>query len=403
MKNGLNVFLVVTLLAITTPLVATAGGNIRPGGSLSPKALGLAGAHNAISGDGAAFYHNIANISQVPDFLELNLDLIVAQAHFREHGNDRDENSELELFPMPMLALSHRLNDRLTLGFAVYPNDGIGVEYRDQKYQKSFMASINATSAIAWQATDKLTIGIGIDVVYGKVTENAIFDQFGFPVKEIFLKNRADGWGLGYRLGLRFEPFDWLTFGISYASRRKVEMDCQSDISILDLSLGQIRGQTSIVFPGRLGFGVAVRPTENWMLACDFNWYDYSKLDEIKFDFDWFSITQNMGWKNNTSLHLGAEKTINDRWKLRFGLACLWPAIPEEKTVSILPDGMGYCGSVGLGWKNRQGNLALDMAIFYGHISRKTSPGPEILSPGRNEIDVGIMSAGITYYFGKKK
>ena len=393
---------VIALLVVAIMPPALAGGNIRPGGSLSPRALGMGGAHNAVSGDGAAFYHNVANISQEPDFLEFDLDTIVTRAYFREFGSSKDNESEIGLFPMPIFALVHRLNSKLTLGLAVYPNDGLGVEYQDLEYQKSLLASINFTPAIAWQINEKLAIGVGLDVVYGQLTENAIFDQLGVPIDEVFLKSKASGWGVGYRLGLRWNPCDWLAFGASYASKRKVEMDCRSDISVLGLDLGRLQGQTSIDFPGRLGLGVAIKPTNKWLVACDFDWYDYSGLDKIKFDFDWFAITQVTNWGNNKSVHLGAERTINENWKLRFGLACLWPAVPEAKTVPIIPDGMGYCGSVGVGWKNHRGDLAIDLALLYGQISRETGPGPGILSPGRNEVDVGVVSVGVTHYFGGK-
>jgi long-chain fatty acid transport protein len=302
-----------------------------------------------------------------------------------------------------MFALTHKINSKLTLGIALYPSDGLGIEYQGLKYQKSLLASINLTSAIAWQITDKLSIGAGLDVVYGQLVENAIFDQLGTPIDGVFLKSKANGWGLGYRLGLRYEPYDWLTFGASYASKRKVAMDCQSDVSALGLGLGRLHGETSIGFPGRLGLGVAIKPTDKWLVACDFDWYDYSGLDKIKFDFDWIAITQNMNWNNNTSVHLGAERTLNENWKLRFGIACLWPAVPKAKTVPIIPDGMGYCGSVGVGWKNHKGNLGIDLALLYGQISRETKPSFGVLSPGRNVVDVGIVSAGVTYYFGGKQ
>lgn len=382
---------------------ALAGGNIRPGGSLSTRALGMSGAHNAVTGDGAAFYHNIANISQVPDFLEFDLDTIVTKAHFRESGSKTEHESELGIFPMPMFALTHKLNDKLTLGLSLYPSDGLGVEYQSLKYQKSLLASINFTPAIAWQISDQLSVGVGLDFVYGQMTENAIFDQLGFPIDGVFLKNKASGWGLGYRLGLRYEPCDWLAFGASYASKRKVAMDCQSDVTALGLDLGELRGKTSIGFPGRLGLGIAIKPADKWLVALDFDYYDYSGLDKIKFDFDWIAITQTMNWGNNTSLHLGVERTINENWKLRFGLAGLWPSVPKAKTVPIIPDGIGYCGSVGVGWKNQQGNLGIDVALLYGQISRETGPDRGVLAPGRNVVDVGIVSAGVTYYFGGKR
>lgn len=402
MKKWLKSVFWVVFFVFLTDKIAWAGGNIRPGGSLSPRALGMGGAHNAVSGDGSAFYHNIANISQGPDFWEFNLDTIVTKARFQEFGNKIEHRSESGLFPMPMFALTHRLSDKLTLGLALYPSDGLGVEYQSLKYRKSLLASVNITSVFAWQVTDKLALGFGLDVVYGQMIEEAIFDQLGFPLEGIFLKSRADGWGLGCRFGLRYEPTDWFTLGLSYSSRRSVGMDCQSDISVLGLNFGRLRGQTSISYPGRLGLGVAVRPSNKWLIACDFNWYDYSDLNKIKFNFDLFTVTQVMNWGNNTSLHLGAERTINENWKLRFGLAALWPSVPKAKTVPIIPDGMGYCGSLGLGWKNDQGNLGVDLALLYGQIKRETKPGFGQLFPGGNRVDVGIVSVGVSYYFGGK-
>jgi len=171
------------LLAVSFGLVAQialAGGNVRPGGSLSPGALGMGGAHNAVAGDGSAFYHNVANISHVPDFLEFDLDTIVTKAKFREFGSSKDEESAVGLFPMPLFARTHCLNDKLTLGLSLYPNDGLGVEYQGLKYHKSLLASINITEALAWQITDELALGAGLDVVYG---QRVWFDFSGEFVK----------------------------------------------------------------------------------------------------------------------------------------------------------------------------------------------------------------------------
>jgi|GEM_PF-4010072 len=397
MKYGLVFGLVVSSAMICLPVWA--GGNIRPGGSLSPEALGMGGAHNAVTGDGAAFYHNVANISQA-DFWEFALDTIVSKAHFKDIAGET-HSSEIGLFPMPILAISHHLNERLTLGLGLYPNDGLGVEYHHFKYGQSLLSSINLTPAIAWQVTPKLSLGVGLDVVYGQLQEKAIFDQLGFPIENVFLKTKASGWGLGYRLGLRYALTDWLALGVSYASKRRVEMDGYSDVFVFDHELLRLSGKTMIDFPGRLGLGIAIKPTDKWLLAVDFDWYDYSGLDKIKFNFDWLTITQATNWGNNCSLHLGAERVLNENWKLRFGVAALWPAVPEAKTVPIIPDGMGYCFSIGTGWLNRRGNWAVNTALVYGFISRQTEPSCEALCPGKNRVDVGVVSVGVTHYFGR--
>jgi len=47
--------------------------------------------------------------------------------------------------------------------------------------------------------------------------------------------------------------------------------------------------------------------------------------------------------------------------------------------------------------------LGIDVALLYGQISRETGPDRGVLAPGRNVVDVGIVSAGVTYYFGGKR
>ncbi len=388
----LNLTLLISVVLFGS--LAFAGGVIRPGATLSPRGLGMAGAQNAIANDGAALYHNVAGLAQAEEnFVQLNADLIFPKFKYES------EQSQLGKFLMPEITCGIRLSQKMVLGCGIYTPYGLGATYSGGSFQKSFLAVVNNTIALSYQLSDTLSVGIAGDLGFGQLKYNSALHQIGDIVfKPAFLKTDANGFGLGFRAGILWQPDKKFSLGLSYSSPMKIHLTGKTDFSLFGLELGTDKFNARVSFPARFGSGIAFRPNDNLVLAFDVNYYDFSQTDSIDFDFKLLPlIRQKLQWENNWSVHLGAEQKITDNFMLRSGIAWMNSAVPKETANPIIPDGDGYCFGIGCSYK--MDNWSIDLAYLYAWTERKVENFHGFLSPGDYKTTVNVVSAGLTYRF----
>jgi len=240
--------------------MAFGGGIIRPGASLTPRALGMSGAHNAVASDGSALYHNIAGLSQIEgSFLQISGDLISPDFEYclPDSWGGFEEQSENQLFIMPLIAGGTRLSDRLVLGAGVYAPYGLGVKYPSShypglNYRQSLLAVVNFTGGFSYELTDTLSIGAGLDLGYGQLGYHTPLHQIGNARLDFTdLVTAGDGLGWGYRFGVRWQPNEHLALALSYSSRMKINLKGHTDISLAGLDLGRDGFNATVTFPAR--------------------------------------------------------------------------------------------------------------------------------------------------------
>ncbi|MFA6322848.1 MAG: outer membrane protein transport protein [Candidatus Buchananbacteria bacterium] len=398
-----------TVFAMFASLAAWAGGLDRVDG-LGAKALGMGGAYNAVAGDGSALYYNVAGLTQAEsDYVQMGTDLIFPRFNF-ERSDGTGLESDFSIFPMPMFMLVNRLSEKSVGTVGTYAPFGLGVDNpNDQRhglqYQKSKLGLINLTCAVAYELVeDKLSIGAGIDIASGQLVYNSVFHQLGFGIDPVTMKTSADGYatGFGYRLGLRWQITDSLAWGLSYSSPVKVKMEGETEIALFRWPLGRDHFTTDVTFPARFGTGFEWWVGPKLKLALDANYYDYRRLGRIAFDFDHLpTISQKMLLENNYSFHLGAEEWLTKDLCVRAGLAWLKCSIPESTTNPIMADGDGWGATIGLGYTKK--DWTFDLAYNYYWAKRQVEPTWNRLAPGDYKMDGHILSAAVTYRFGREK
>lgn len=386
------IVLVILLLTVTSP--AMAGGVIRPGATLGPRALGMAGAYNAVANDGSAFYHNVAGLTQIKDnFIQLNADLVLPRFEFDS------QESEFSQFLMPLVAGATRLSDKLVLGAGLYPPYGLGVTYSDGPFQESLLAVVNTTLSLSYQLTDTLSIGLGGDIGYGQLTYESSLHQIGdVVIKPLFMETEADGFGFGFRAGILWQPTDRFSWGASYSSPMKISLSGKTGIQLFGLELGTDKFDASVSFPARLGTGIALRPANDWLIALDVNYFDYCQTDHIDFDFKLLpTIRQKLDWQSNWSAHFGVEHQLDQHWTVRTGVAWMKHAVPKTTANPIIPDGDGWCVGLGVGYQ--KDDWSVDLAYLHAWAEREVKWSLDRLAPGNYEAEVDVVSVGFTYRF----
>ncbi len=387
------IVLVILFSIVASP--ALAGGVIRPGATLGPRALGMAGAYNAVASDGSAFYHNVAGLTQIKNnFIQLNADLVIPRFEFNS------QESEFILFPMPELAGAMHLSDKLVLGGGIYAPYGLGVTYSDGPFQESLLAVVNTTLSLSYQLTDTLSVGVGGDIGYGQLIYKSSLHQIGdVVIKPLFMETQADGFGLGFRAGVLWQPADWFSWGLSYSSAMKIDLSGKTGIQLFGLDLGTDKFDASVSFPARWGTGIALRPANDWLVALDVNYFDHRQTDNIDFDFKLLpTIRQKLDWESNWSTHLGVEHQLDEHWTVRTGVAWMQHAIPKTTANPIVPDGDGWCAGLGVGYQKN--NWSVDVAYLHAWAEREVERSLGHLAPGDYKAEVDVVSVGFTWKFG---
>ena len=394
------VLYIITAVAIFLPTVAFAGGINRLGG-VGPRAGGMSGAYTAVSDDVSAFYYNPAGLIQIEDtYIFVGSELMFPRFRYKTHGITFESDDDV-YHVLPLVGLTHPLNDRMVLGLGIYVPYGLGGSFEERlKYgfyeTESLITLTNITPALAFRLTDTLSMGIGANIGYGQFKYKAPFEVGGLHLG--MADSEADGWGIGGIAGLFWKPNDRFSWGLTYNTETRVKLRGSTDFDTLLLGSFSDDFSTHFTFPARLGTGIAVRPTDRWLLAFDANWFDYSGADHMDINYRFMpNQRQDLSWEDNYSLHLGTEYLLGERWALRGGVGYQTAAIPDSTVSPLTPDVTGWDVAAGLGYRWK--DFSIDASYIYAWGDRSVSNSPNHVAPGRYEADVHTFALGFTYRF----
>ncbi|MGB5217648.1 MAG: outer membrane protein transport protein [Smithella sp.] len=280
--------------------------------------------------------------------------------------------------PVPF-GISHRSpGSKWTFGYSIYMPFVGGWEFDDNdpawyNNGSTVLSHLNyAAPAVSYRVNDKLSVGAtfaagqsvmilemeprspneltNITKTLGDATQgmaNPIFDMtvplplfgggFG-PYDKIadFELNVRDDFSPSYTLGALYDPFDWITFGLTYHSPVKSKMtgdfsfkyskDFQNMVAwcgstatmqivsmIFDLPYETTPEQkgsvsTELNYPQMVDFGITVKPLKRLALTGTLHWADWSSVskNEIKFDqkIQLLQLAKYMGYT-------GGDHTLN--------------------------------------------------------------------------------------------
>ena len=161
-------------------------------------------------------------------------------ADFDSDNGMADENGRLKGQMIPAGYVTHQVNDKVWLGFAMTVPFGMGTEYsRDWKYgnrgTSAKIYTFDMNPNIAYKVSDFISVGAGVSVQYAKAKLGMRMDaQPGLNLAHG--KVEADSWDWGYNLGIMLSPSDKLRFGLAY--RSSIEHNADGDLKISGVNTG---------------------------------------------------------------------------------------------------------------------------------------------------------------------
>ena len=334
-----------TLLAITVLMLATssafAGGAFlsEMGTPLSVGTAGVANVTNTIGADSA--YTNPAGMTGITESQAIGgIQLLVPTVRFDSDvatAGGSDGGNAGSAVPVPSLFAVKVLNEDWRLGLGLSAPLGGGVDYGKDfvgryQAQKSEIAVMSLSPAVAYRVNDKLSLGAGFSFLYSNLTLHVAVNQPGSDGR--VKMDDLDDWGYQGFVGATYKATDRLTLGVVY--RTEADAELEGDLKFENITIPPVneltsqlnKAQIDFTYPQVIQVGLKYKLTDDTVLMADFDWEEWSAFGDTR-----------IGLSGDASAIQAFDRNWDDTWHLGFALA---HRLPEGQNFTA---GIGYDSS----------------------------------------------------------
>lgn len=242
-------------------------------------------------------------------------------------------------FPGGGAFVSHSLSPDLKVGFALAGNFGAPLSYDDDwvgRYyvQETTLLGISMLPSIAYKATDKLSVGANVNVMYAKYYNQVAINNVNPNFGDGQLKMDDDTWGAGVNLGLLYELNSGTRFGLTWNSQVDLNFKAPAQFSNLAPGLTNLlksRGlldssiKVGIKVPQQVMGSAYTQLNDDWALLASVGWQQWSEFGQVQLGI--VDSTNPTNTKTNLDFDdtwhgaLGAQYRLSQPWRLNFGVA----------------------------------------------------------------------------------
>jgi len=368
-------------------------------------ATGMAGAFTAHADDATAVFYNPAGITQLEGtHLSLGATFILPKADMQAYNPYTDEwmdkkyKADDQTFIPPNFYFTHKVSDRLSLGFGYGAPYGLGMKWdnNDDFPYAELVKEVNLHAhylnpVVAVEFSERLAVALGLYYVISEVDytrslglTNAGAESDG----EVTLEGDNGSGDFGFNLGVhvRSEAF---RLGLTYRSEVDCAYDGEADFTVptgFEQLFPDQGGDTAITMPASASAGVAFFFSQSFSMEFDLNWMGWSSYDKLEIDFETETfhpatgdplvadVTQLKDWDDVFSYRLGARFMATEALAIYAGYLFDESPIPDKTLDPILPDSDRQSFQLGAGLN--LGNLKIDasyMALFFDDRGTKTN------------------------------
>jgi long-chain fatty acid transport protein len=383
--RGLAV-LAILLFSATT---ATAAGFRLPTGGA--KAMGMGFAFTAQADDPSAIYYNPAGILQLE-----GTNVMAGVTYVKENGATFTGTTPIQAtsisetqkdldFWIPNAYFTRKVSPTFAYGVGVFSPFGLGQEYENpntsifrNQITKIELQTVVVNPTVAWKINDVLSVGAGIDFMFGKAELVRTAVSFGTPGLPPFGTNlfkaklEGDGTAWGYNFGLLLTPSKNVKVGASYRSPFMLKIK-DGDVTLTDnvapfAAFGvpaTSKADAKIWMPATAALGIACTYGKT-TLEADIDWTFWSVFKSLPITNKSAALLSSnaaKNWKNVAAYRLGGQYQVSDPLAIRLGFVYDPSPVPWQTMGPELPDADRFNYNVGMGYKI--GNVTVDAAYYY--------------------------------------
>lgn len=420
-------------LSVSVLAVGLLSSNAQAGGILIYEAgqegNGLANAGAAaLATDPSVLMSNPAGLTELKGTqISANGQLILGDMRFSRDSNNQFDGNEggnaLKYLPGASLFVSHQIDDRSAIGFGMYGNFGLALDYDDDwagRYfnQEAAVIGVSFQPTLAHKFTDDLSIGIGPRIMYAYYrNETAINNNL------LGLRDSPDGQleykdtdvGAGINLGLLYRLSERTQIGLAYTSKIDLEFKDSPSVRKVDnpiinaalrrLDVDSLELDMSV--PQTVLLSIAHDLSPEWKLLGSLGWQDWSQFGEIGVEVDAnaadVSRTADRKYKDTWHASVGAQYQMTPRLRWSMGLGYDSSAVDDKDRTVDNPMGEAWRVATGVNYQIDEG---LDVHAAYTlvwlgdmDVEQTKSRSGETLSGTYRNAALHILGGGATWRF----
>ena len=386
--RGWKVVAVVLVLLFTASTSFAGGFRIPEAGA---KAMGMGFAFTAQADDPSAIYFNPAGLTQLK-----GQNVMVGATYLRLDGGEftgttpltggatANETQKSLDFIIPNAYYTRTTDSgNVAYGVGIFAPFGLGQEYENKNtsiFRNQItlidLMTVVVNPTIAFKINDWLSVGVGVDWMYGKAKlEKTPVAPGAGNLYNSELEGDGNEWG--YNFGVLLKPTENFRIGANYRSKFTLEIK-DADVNISNTSpaygsglLGptpsSTKGDATIAMPATFALGVAytvgkltVEADADWTF-----WHSFSNLPiSIRNQVPTLFTTDNAKhWEDVVAFRLGVEYRVTDPLSLRAGFVYDPTPVPASTMGPELPDATKLDYVIGAGYK--VGAWTIDVAGMY--------------------------------------
>lgn len=329
--------------------------------------VGLAAAgYAARAQDASTLYKNPAGMSLLEGTqLQAGAQLTYGNVEFSKAantsaflGSDNGGNA-LGALPGASLFVTDQLSDRFTVGFGTFSSFGLAAKYNSDwvgRYylQQSALLGLSLMPAASFRATDWLSVGAGLNAMYGYLDNKVAVRTLGAGDGQMKLQDST--WGFGADAGILVEPVTGTRIGVTYLSPVKLDFKATPSFS----NLGVFGNRPIFTSPPQLNLGLTVPQSvmisgyhelnTKWALMANVGWQNWNQFGKVNVGVDSAnpqSLTANANYQDTWHGALGAQYTASEKWLFSAGVAYDSSAVSDANRTISAPLGEAY--RIGIG------------------------------------------------------
>ena len=257
----------------------------------------MAGADVAVARDTAAVSTNPAGLTQT-NGKALDIHGAAAFGAGVKHRDqfDNDKRVDNEVIGTGDFSFSAQpLDSRFTWGIGLFGQGGAGYVYKDlntafgtRDELSSLLRIAKLNPGMAYRATDKLSLGVSIPIIYADLKQNIFSETSQFnasePAQSFFGNELKDARAVnaGIKLGVMYRATDTLTLGLTYTNQIELKLkDGTFRVNYDAIGLGRVTYRDAQVeglhLPQEIAVGAAQRLGDRWLVSFKLVWLDWSR------------------------------------------------------------------------------------------------------------------------------
>jgi len=374
----------------------------------------------AVAKDASTLYYNPAGLTNLEHSeLDMGINFLAPKIEYSDAGSTSalaaplsggDDGDVANNAFLPNLYYSKPISETLHIGIGVTAPFGLVTDYDDTwkgRYHavKSDLRTININPSIAFKATDKLSLGFGVNLqkIDLELTQMADVGATINPALSQLadgkVKIKADDWSWGYNLGLMLQATEATRIGLAYRSKVSHKLKGYGKLNLVSsgalLRDGNITGEVDL--PESLSLAVHHQINSKWAVMAEAAWTRWSRFKELTILSDGTlpSTSKPENWNDSMRYSLGLDYQYNDKWTFRSGIAFDESPIPDKFRTARLPGEDRTWLSVGASYKYSE-QITVDAG--YMHVFVRTAEVNEDDGYGyilKGKYDVGSDIFGL--------